>query len=130
MPRGGTLTIATENVVLDEAAAALRKPLRPGDHVRLTAADTGAGMDAETLEHVFEPFFTTKDEGKGTRPRPLHGLRHLTQSGGQVVAESSPGHGTTFESCSRRRHRNHPTLIPTPAASSRSSAPPRADAST
>jgi signal transduction histidine kinase len=97
MPEGGTFTLATENVVLDEGGAALRPPLRAGDHVRFTASDTGTGIDAETLEHLFEPFFTTKDDGKGTGLglSTVHGI--VTQSGGRVSVESHPGHGTTFE---------------------------------
>jgi signal transduction histidine kinase len=97
MPEGGTFTLATENVVLDEAGAALRAPLRAGDHVRFTATDTGTGIDAETLEHLFEPFFTTKDEGKGTGLglSTVYGI--VTQSGGLISVESRPGHGATFE---------------------------------
>jgi signal transduction histidine kinase len=97
MPDGGTFTLATENVVLDEAGAALRAPLRAGDHVRFTATDTGTGIDAEALEHLFEPFFTTKEEGKGTGLglSTVYGI--VTQSGGLVSVESRPGHGSTFE---------------------------------
>ena len=34
--------------------------------MRLSVADTGAGMDAVTLARASEPFFTTKPRGKGT----------------------------------------------------------------
>src|SRR5262249_43375146 len=61
MPDGGTLSIATANVVVDEATAAASQPrLDAGRHVRLTIADTGTGIPPEIAERVFEPFFTTK----------------------------------------------------------------------
>jgi two-component system cell cycle sensor histidine kinase/response regulator CckA len=68
MPDGGTLTIETVNVVVDEQTATGRfvEPVAPGEYVALTVTDTGTGMDRATLEHVFEPFFTTKPVGEGT----------------------------------------------------------------
>ncbi|MEY2550681.1 MAG: two-component system, cell cycle sensor histidine kinase and response regulator CckA, partial [Verrucomicrobiota bacterium] len=60
MPRGGKLIIRTENVTLDgPAARQISASLAPGDYVMLSVADTGAGMDEETMSHIFEPFFTT-----------------------------------------------------------------------
>ena len=40
--------------------------LRPGAYIRLSVADTGAGMDEATLARAIEPFFSTKGVGKGT----------------------------------------------------------------
>jgi len=66
MPDGGKLVITTDNVVLDEAWTRSHPGSKAGDFVMLSVADTGTGIDSETLAHIFEPFFTTKERGKGT----------------------------------------------------------------
>ncbi|HSM81550.1 MAG TPA: response regulator, partial [Nodosilinea sp.] len=96
MPQGGTLTLETEVVQLDELFCRRTAGLTPGDYVRLTVSDSGCGMDAATQAKMFEPFFTTKAVGKGTGLglATVHGI--VTQSGGHVAVESAVGQGTTF----------------------------------
>jgi signal transduction histidine kinase len=90
MPTGGTLTISMEQ----SAATAEQPDLPPGDYVRISVKDTGAGMDAATLARAVEPFFSTKGIGKGTGLglSMVHGLAE--QSGGAFRLRSSPGEGT------------------------------------
>jgi PAS domain S-box-containing protein len=61
----GQVTIRTDNVSLDAAYCREHPGLRPGAWVMLELADSGRGMDQDTLDHIFEPFYTTKAEGHG-----------------------------------------------------------------
>ena len=96
MPTGGTLTIETFQVGPDSTLVAQAPSLRTGSFAVLTVRDDGVGMDAQTMSHVFEPFFTTKEEGRGTGLglATVYGI--VTQSGGEIQVESTPGQGTTF----------------------------------
>jgi signal transduction histidine kinase len=97
MPRGGKLIIRTENLTLDRTTAPqIAASLAPGDYVVLSVADTGAGMDEETMSHIFEPFFTTKGPGKGTGLglATVYGI--VRQTGGGISVQSEVGKGSTF----------------------------------
>ncbi|UCG33354.1 MAG: PAS domain S-box protein [Phycisphaerales bacterium] len=96
MPSGGTITIDTENVVIDEAYCRRNQDARPGEYVQLTVADTGTGMDRKTRDRIFEPFFTTKKAGVGTGLglSMVYGI--VTQHGGWITVDSKPRRGTTF----------------------------------
>jgi len=92
MPQGGQLIIATDTVSIDAAARAERPWLRPGEYVRVTVEDSGAGLDAEATAHAFEPFYTTKASGDGLSLPAVYGL--VKQSHGFVWIESSLSGGT------------------------------------
>ena len=95
MPGGGTLTIRTANLSLDEDGAR-EHDVKAGRYVLLAIADTGIGMEPDVIAHIFEPFFTTKEVGKGTGLGLATVLGIVEQSGGTVRCDSSLGQGTTF----------------------------------
>jgi signal transduction histidine kinase/CheY-like chemotaxis protein len=97
MPNGGTITVRSRNIIMDDAEARQHPPMTAGSYVLLSVSDTGQGMSPETKAHIFEPFFTTKEVGKGTGLGLATVYGVVKQSGGFVWVESALAKGTTFE---------------------------------
>lgn len=97
MPEGGSLTIETANVRMDEADSSGPADIPPGSYSLLTISDTGTGIAPEAQAHIFEPFFTTKDSDKGTGLGlpTVYGI--ITQSDGHIRLFSDTGRGATFQ---------------------------------
>jgi signal transduction histidine kinase/ActR/RegA family two-component response regulator len=83
MPHGGSVTVETTNVVIDDDA-----------FVELRLTDTGIGMTESERQQLFDPFFTTKAGGTGLGLATVYGI--VEQSGGAIEVESAPGLGSSF----------------------------------
>ena len=83
-----------------EGAVAARFSLSPGGALRLTVADTGVGIASDKLPTLFDKF--VQADNSTTRQFGGTGLglaicRELAQlMGGQIIARSAPGEGSTF----------------------------------
>ncbi|WP_299692137.1 PAS domain S-box protein [uncultured Tateyamaria sp.] len=96
MGAGGELLVSIANVTIDDSYMAQETDIEPGDYVRLSVSDDGAGMSIEAQRRAFEPFFTTKDESGGTGLGLAMVYGFVRQSGGHVTLYSELGLGTSF----------------------------------
>ena len=97
MPDGGSMTIVTANVDVDETWAKKHPLVNAGSFACLSVKDDGVGMDETTRDRLFEPFFTTKGKGKGAGLglSSVYGI--VKQNGGFIEVWSKPGKGAEFK---------------------------------
>ncbi|MCP4375105.1 MAG: response regulator [bacterium] len=102
--KSGVIALSTDMMNCDRAyldgldeilLAGLSEPLSEGLYVYFEVADTGCGMDTETIEKMFDPFFTTKFTGRGLGMAAVLGIVH--GHGGGIKIYSEPGKGTTLK---------------------------------
>lgn len=94
---GGILDVTLEPFEVDSKFTKHRANDFRGKYLKLRIQDTGAGMDAETMERIFEPFYTTREVGEGTGMglATVHGI--ITGHGGEIFVDSQLGKGTSFD---------------------------------
>ncbi|MDJ0693270.1 response regulator [Mastigocoleus sp. MO_188.B34] len=97
MPNGGKLSIAAENMVVDENYAQMDLDAREGSYIVINITDTGVGIRPDILDRIFEPFFTTKELGKGTGLGLSTVLGIVKSHGGFIQVFSEIGHGSQFK---------------------------------
>jgi ABC-type nitrate/sulfonate/bicarbonate transport system substrate-binding protein len=95
LPAGGDLIVGTRQYVIDEAASAEFAGSAPGDYVRLTVRDNGAGLSPEHLDRLFEPSATA-------RPAVVAAAELTRRFGGFTRVESAEGIGTAVHLYFRR----------------------------
>jgi two-component system NtrC family sensor kinase len=84
----GTIRIVTKHIRDGEGSR--------GEYAELRFSDTGIGIPKENITKIFDPFFTTKPVGVGTGLGMKITYDIIKAHGGEIMAESEVGHGTTF----------------------------------
>ncbi len=95
MSGGGNLYLQTENVVLDENDTRDYQT-QPGQYVKISVRDTGAGIDDAIQHKIFDPFFTTREMGRGTGLGLASAYGIIRNHDGFISFYSKKGRGTTF----------------------------------
>ncbi len=94
MDGAGLISIRVEKA--DAIPRSVTSERRSGKFIAISVNDTGAGIAPDKLTAIFEPFYTTKEVGKGTGLGLSQALGFAKQSGGEIVAASILGKGSTF----------------------------------
>jgi PAS domain S-box-containing protein len=91
-----TITVREKIHSLDTPIKHLKVDLPLGEYISISVADTGKGIETDTLDKIFNPYFTTKNRGDGTGLglSVVHGI--VTRFNGAITTRTQPGEGTVF----------------------------------
>ncbi len=95
MPDGGAIAASARNTILDDSYTSRNPHVSAGAYIAIAIADTGMGMDVETIDRIFDAFFTTKESGTGLGLSTVLGI--VKAHGGFIDVESELGRGSTFK---------------------------------
>jgi signal transduction histidine kinase len=96
--QGGMITLSTGCIACDRDYLKdvwLEENMAEGDYVWMEVADTGCGMDEETVSKIFDPFFTTKFTGRGLGLAAVLGI--VRGHHGAIKVHSEQGKGSVFK---------------------------------
>jgi len=98
--KSGVISISTGAMDCDRSYLQenyLNEDLSEGLYSYVEVADTGCGMDKDTLSKIFDPFFTTKEVGRGTgQGLAISHTVIVEKHSGSINFETKTGKGTTF----------------------------------
>lgn len=97
MTTGGTLTLSTDCVELNDAAVLEELDLQRGRYALIKVQDTGTGMTKEDQDSATEPFFSTKLESGGSGLGLSMVLGFVKSASGAMRIDSTVGQGTLIE---------------------------------
>ncbi len=91
---GGELVVSVRIIGLSTGAGSSRRPLEPGQSVRISVADTGPGIDRDMLDRVFEPTGTTNSDS--SEVGMAMAMRIAREHNGTIMIDSEKGRGSIF----------------------------------
>ena len=66
------------------------------EETHISVLDDGPGVSAEERRHIFDPFYSARQAGRGLGLGLSKCWRIVTNHGGKIELESTPGHGAKF----------------------------------
>ena len=93
---GGILNVSLKDIVIEKGFESEKLGLTYGNFIKISVADTGAGIAPDIIDSIFEPYFTTKNPGEGTGMGLAMAYGIVESYGGKITVDSTLGEGTTF----------------------------------
>ncbi|OGR00725.1 MAG: hypothetical protein A2511_14005 [Deltaproteobacteria bacterium RIFOXYD12_FULL_50_9] len=82
--------------IASSGSITIRTTIIEDNMAEISISDNGIGIDDEIKGKIFYPFFTTKAVGEGTGLGLAISYGIVQNHGGEIIAESRKGHGSTF----------------------------------